>query len=175
MNVKTAKEYLSELSAAARRPSPGNELGGAILLTMLTLVLLTFLGIGTSKVATIQQRMAGNDRAVKQGLYLAESAAMEAVQIMENDNGTELNSGSVPWINSRASVINHMDAEGWLGPASSPSGLESDTRFAAVDLGIALGSSIGKGGSNLRHYKVLGRFGGRRGRCLVEVGYKKRH
>ena len=173
MNTKTAKKYASKLSAPARLPSPGNELGSAILLTMLTLVLLTFLGIGTSKVATIQQRIAGNDRAVKQGLYLAESAAMEAVQIMEN--GMELSSGSVPWINSRASVVNHMEAEGWRGPASSPSRLESNTRFAAVDLGIARGSSIGKGGTNLRHYKVLGRFGGQRGRCLIEVGYKKRH
>ena len=151
-----------------------NERGTAVVVAVLMLALLTFLGIGASTIAAIQVRTAANDRIFRQGFYLAESAVMEAVQRIENAGEAALRSGSLPWINTEASVVADMDAAGWSGPGSACSSTDANTRYAAVDRGVAHGSSLGLGGTNLYSYVVLGRFGGPRGRCLVEAGYRKR-
>ena len=140
---------------------------------MLILVLLTFLGIGAATISSIQVRMAANDRNFKRAFYLAESAAMEAVQRIENTAENDLRSGSISWINSQA-ALSGVDAAGWNGSQSSSSSLDPGTRYGAVDQGVAAGSSLGMGDTNLRSYDVYGRYGGPRGSCLVEVGYRKR-
>jgi hypothetical protein len=122
----------------------------------------------------IEVRVAANDRLFKQGFYLAESAAMEAAQRIEDTSDASLRSGSVAWINSQATLISDIEASGWSGSGTSISSIDTNTRYGAVGQGVAAGSSLGMGGSNLRSFAVFGRFGSPRGRCLVEAGYKKR-
>ncbi len=152
----------------------GDESGAAIVLTMLMLVLLTFLGIGATTVSMIEVRVAANDKIFKQGFYLAESAAMEALQRIEDASADTLRSGSISWFASQPEDISEISGSGWSGSVSSVSSMDGDTRYSAVNQGVSSGSSLGMGGSNLHSFAVFGRFGGPRGRCLVEAGYRKR-
>ena len=151
-----------------------DESGAAIVLTMLMLVLLTFLGMSATTISMIEVKSAANDKIFKQGFYLAESAAMEAAQKIEDAPVETLCSRSISWICTQEGMVDDIGAPGWSGSASSCSSLDNNTRFAAVDQGIAAGSSLGMGENNLHSYVVFGRFGGPRGRCLVEAGYRKR-
>jgi hypothetical protein len=158
-----------EISNPAR-----GESGAAIVLTMLMLVLLTFLGIGATTISMIEVRVAANDRIFKQGFYLAESAAMEAAQRIEDAADESLRSKSISWISLQESAMADINGSAWSGSNSSLSSIDGNTRYAAADQGIAAGSSLGMGGNNLHSYAVFGRFGGPRGRCLVEAGYRRR-
>jgi hypothetical protein len=121
----------------------------------------------------IEVKSAANDKIFKQGFYLAESAAMEAAQRIEDASIETLCSGSISWISTQEGILADIEAPGWNGSASSCSSIDNNTRFGAVDQGIAPGSSLGMGKSNLHSYVVFGRFGGPRGRCLVEAGFRK--
>jgi type IV pilus assembly protein PilX len=151
-----------------------DERGGAIVLTMIMLVLLTFLGMGSTMISMIEIRSAANDKRIKQGFYLAESAAMEAAHRIENASAEALRSGSISWICTRPEMIADIGAPGWSGSASSCSSLDKRARYAAVYQGIATGHSLGMGETKLHSYVVFGRFGGPNGRCLVEAGYRRR-
>jgi|GEM_PF-5565491 len=150
-----------------------NESGAVVVLTMLMLVLLTFLSMSALTISIIEIKSAANNKIFKQGFYLAESAAVEAAYRIENASVEILRSGSIPWIGTEPGKIAGIEAPGWSGSASSRSLLDEHTRYAAVDQGVAPGSSLSMGGSTLHSYAVFGRFGGPRGRCLVEVGYRR--
>ncbi|HDR15352.1 MAG TPA: hypothetical protein ENN79_07730, partial [Desulfobacteraceae bacterium] len=132
------------------------ESGAAIVITMLMLALFTMLGIGASAVSIIEVKTAANDKIFKEGFYLAESAAMEAVQRIENTSGEVLSSGSIPWISTRSGTTIDVASSIWNGSNSSCSSMEGNTRYAAVDQGIAAGSSLGMDESRLHSYTVFG-------------------
>ena len=150
------------------------ENGGTTAVAMMMLVLLTCLALGSSMIAMIEARMAAGDRFFSQGLYLAESAAMEGIRRIEAAAEDTLKSGLFAWVTDQTGVIDRMDAPGWGGSASAPSLLDGRARYGALYRGVAPGSSLGMGESRLHSYSVFGRFEDRRGRCLVEIGYRKR-
>lgn len=151
-----------------------DETGAAIVLTMIMLILLTFLGIAATTISMIEVQCAANDKIFKQGFYLAESAVMEAAQRIENAPVDTLRSGSISWICTQPAMFADIGSSGWSGSASSCSSLDNHARYAAVYQGVAAGSSLGMGGSRLHSYLILGRYGGQKGLCLVEAGYRKR-
>ena len=52
--------------------------------------------------------------------------------------------------------------------------MDNVTRYSAVDRGVAGGSSLVLGETNLHTYAVFGRYQGNFGESFIEVGYKKR-
>ena len=61
-----------------------NEDGSVIIMALIFLVLLTVLGMSATSTSTIEVQIAGNTARTRQNLYLAEAAAMEAIQQMDD-------------------------------------------------------------------------------------------
>ena len=162
-----------------------NENGSVIVMALIFLVLLTVLGMSAISTSSIEVQIAGNGMRYKQNLYLAEAAAMEAVQRLEDGveaNITVGNPSAFTWMNGDADVsvpvgqvtnpwqeVGNMQASAVSDPVSG-----TNPQFAAVSRGITGGTSLGvTTPSQLYTFDVYGIYSGN-GLSQVVLGYKKR-
>lgn len=77
---------------------PGRREEGAVLVIgMLTLVLLTVLGVAATNTSTIESEIAGNEKTYQQNFYAAELALVSGENVLETlTHRVELNEGSIP-------------------------------------------------------------------------------
>jgi len=78
-----------------------NEDGSVLILSLIILVVLTLIGIAASRTASIEIQISGNEVIYKQNLYMAEAAAMEAAQNLENTN---LSTNPPAWVHGLGTV-----------------------------------------------------------------------
>lgn len=157
-----------------------NEKGAVLIVALMILVVLSFLGISASTTSQTENKIAGNERFYKQDLYFSDSGAMEGAQIMA-DFGGDLRTSPFAgqWLHALGSLteanIRDIDNTWWIGTNSQVSIVEPDTRFMALSMGIASGSSLSAGSPSVHQYRVYGRRRPlNRGRfCIVEVGFRK--
>ncbi|MDD3949338.1 MAG: PilX N-terminal domain-containing pilus assembly protein, partial [Anaerolineaceae bacterium] len=58
--------------------------GSIVIVALVLLVLVTLMGVSITQITSVEMRIAGNERDYKRVFYLAEAAAMEALQRLEN-------------------------------------------------------------------------------------------
>ncbi len=151
-----------------------NEDGSILAVALIMLVLLTLLGIYATTTSEIEIQIAGNEKLSKQNLYQAEAASMECAQDMEDNN-----IGSLTYILAMGSGVTENDIKDPNNACwnSSQQSINSNTRFLTLSEGIAPGTSIGIGGSQVHAYTIYGRRYNpnlpHQGRSIVKVGFRK--
>jgi len=170
------------------QPHHANEEGSVLLLTLVLLVLLTLAGLGALSVTNTELTITGNDRCFKQNLTRAESAVMEAAQIMENSTtpDTQLKPPTSGTDNTLAWVNADPDGSGTFDPISNTWNFGTNaTRssfftdnlsgYTSVYKGIAPGASLDMGNATtMRQYEVYGRAEQCNGLLDVIAGYRIR-
>ena len=83
-----------------------NENGNVLIITLIILVALTFLGITSTKMSSIDLLVSGNKKIYTQNLYNAEAAAYHAAQAMES---TDLEASPPSWVSNTLGDVTEAD------------------------------------------------------------------
>ena len=158
------------------KSSPLNSQDGhvAIVAALVILTLLTIIGFSASRVANNEVTMARNESVHQRNFYLAEGAAMEAVDSLANTANLKDN---VPaWMEKTAGNLDVDTLRSYLN------GNETSTAASAVDdanratfvagvEGVAPGGSLGM---NTPTVYILGIYGRCEwnGESIVKIGYR---
>jgi hypothetical protein len=140
-----------------------------IVSTIMLLALLTIISVAATNTANTEVQIAGNDTIYQRNLYLAEGAAMEAVDRLENEASPRSLSFVAPGVKSvsDSTYQSHWDA-------AQPAAIDGsgETRFVAGYEGTPPGYSLGIGKSRVHGFAVYGRTQ-RQGRTTIKLGYRK--
>jgi hypothetical protein len=145
-----------------------------IISTLMLLALLTIISIAATNTAKTEVQIAGNDTVYQRNFYLAEVAAMEAVDLLQNDPNPRGLGFVVPGLKAidDSTYLDHWDKEpgGIKGIATQdPAG---DTRYVAGYQGTPSGYSLGMGKPRVHEFVVYGRTE-KQGVTTIKVGYRK--
>lgn len=149
-----------------------NEGGSVAAIALILLLLLTVMGIAVSTTSTIGLQIAGNEKFYKENLYLAEAAALEYAQEMDDDPNLQTN----PNIKPQGSLTpdNIRDDSHWDQAGNSyQSPVHTDTRYIPIYEGIAPGASLDMTKPTVHEYGIYARCKRIRGLAIVKVGYRK--
>jgi Tfp pilus assembly protein PilX len=143
-----------------------------IVSTMMLLALLTIISIAASNTARTEVQIAGNDLIYQRNLYLAEGAAMEAVDELQNDP----NPRGLPFVESELKKITDDNfANDWeVNSQAVTTTLDSSgkTRFRVGYEGTPTGYSLGMGKSRMHGFAVYGHTS-KQGITTIKVGYRR--
>ncbi|UCG12590.1 MAG: pilus assembly PilX N-terminal domain-containing protein [Deltaproteobacteria bacterium] len=158
-----------------------SEDGTVLVVALIILVFLTLIGITISATTEVEIQIAGNERLYKENLYTAEAAAMECAQKMEEDPnleptapGNEYIRPLVPGV-AREDILNDDYWDNTVSQvANNLVDPDGNSRFLAVEEGVAEGTTLDMTKTTLRSYSIYGRrTGPNQGRSIVRVGYRK--
>jgi Tfp pilus assembly protein PilX len=147
----------------------------AIVAALVILTLLTIIGFSASRVANNEVTMSGNESVHQRNLYLAEGAAMEAVDRLANTANLKDN---VPaWMEPFAGFLDVDTLRSYLNGnetvKSQASAVDAANRatFVAGLEGVAPGGSMGM---NTPTVFILGIYGRCQwnGEAIVKIGYR---
>ena len=159
----------------------GNENGAVLLVAMMILTLIAIVATTYTRNTTVELHFVRNDTERPQQFYLAESAAREAAQQVENMPATTLSDISIiGWINQADLDLNGLDLYDinnlWVKSAvdNSPGG--------TVEVGYSVVEESGpidlSAASNMHIYSIVGLYdvsdGLSKGQVLIEMGYRRR-
>jgi hypothetical protein len=170
-----------------------NEDGAAILVALMILMVVTIIGVSSSKKTTMELQVVRNDGVYKQNFYQAEGAANEAIQrIWEKaqEDPYELHDKtSLPWLHDLIDVdaddddqidmINPGYAWDYDGEDDNDNSDTSDTLqgtiLSAVDTGISSTGSLEMTGTSVHDYAVFGMSAMNSGRAFIQIGWRIRY
>ena len=143
-----------------------------IISTMMLLALITIISVAASNTARTEVKIAGNDLTYQRNLYLAEGAAMQAVDVLQNDS----NPRGLPFVDPGLKTITDSNFTTDWEPNSQavtssmdPSG---KTRFRAGYEGTPAGYSLGLGKPKVHGFAIYGRTE-KQGVTTIKVGYRR--
>jgi Tfp pilus assembly protein PilX len=143
-----------------------------ILATIMLLALLTIISIAATHTANTEVQIAGNDTLYQRNVYLAEGAALEAVDRLQNDP----NPRGLPFVEAGIQTIDDDNfTDNWeansqaVTPTMDAGG---QTRFRVGYEGTPTGHSLGIGRSRLHGFAVYGRTE-RQGITTIKIGYRR--
>ena len=95
-----------------------------VVIVLMMLILITIIGISAINMSMIESSIVRTDGQYKRNFYLAESAAYEAAQRLENTEMTETKpTGDVPWVN----LIDMTDWANWRDDKGTATDFSDDT------------------------------------------------
>jgi Tfp pilus assembly protein PilX len=145
-----------------------SEDGSVMIVALALLMLLTLIGISATTTSMIELQIAGAKKTHTDHLFLAEGAAMQGVQSMEDDPSLLTNT---TFVNDKDTVTQD-DVRNLTFTRSQNSSLStSGTAYAATDQGVV--GSLKMGQPNLHSYLVYGWHDTPQGRVIVELGYRR--
>ena len=143
-----------------------------IISTIMLLALITIVSVVASNTARTEVQVAGNNLTYQRNLYLAEGAAMEAVDRLENDS----NPRGLAFVEAGLKVINDdnysVDWEANSQAVTATMDSDGKTRFRAGYEGTPAGYSLGMGKSRVHGFAVYGRTE-KEGVTTIKVGYRR--
>ena len=150
-----------------------NEQGNFLILaTIMLLALLTIISIAATNTASTEVQIAGNDMVYQRSLYLAEGAAMEAVDRLQNDPDPR----GLPFVESGIQTIDDQNfTDNWETKSQAITTTIDDsgkTRFRAGYAGTPAGYSLGIGKPRVHEFAVYGRTE-KQGVTTIKIGYRK--
>ncbi len=150
-----------------------NEQGNFLILaTIMLLALLTIISIAATNTANTEVQIAGNDTLYQRNLYLAEGAAMEAVDRLQNDPDPR----GLPFVESGIQTIDDQNfTDNWETKSQAITTTIDDsgkTRFRAGYAGTPAGYSLGIGKPRVHEFAVYGRTE-KQGITTIKIGYRK--
>lgn len=158
-----------------------NESGAVLLVAMMILTLIAIVATTYTRNTTVELQIVRNDTEKRQQFYLAESAAREAAQQIENMPVEILSDiSTIDWINQAELDLNGLDLYDvnnlWVKSAvdNSPGG--------TVEVGYSVVEESGpidlSAASNMHIYSVVGLYdvpdGLNKGQVVIEMGYRRR-
>ncbi len=145
-----------------------------IISTLMLLGLLTVISIAALNTANTEVQIAGNDAVYQRNFYLAEGAAIEAVDLLQNDSNPRGLGFVVPGLKAidNLTYIDYWDEDpgGKIGIATHDAA--GDTRFVAGYEGTAAGYSLGMGKPKVHEFAVYGRTK-KQGVTTIKIGYRR--
>ncbi|WP_300667692.1 hypothetical protein [Desulfoluna sp.] len=167
-----------------------NEEGSVLLLTLVLLILFTVAGLGLLSTTNTELKITQNDRCFKQNLTRAESAVMEAAQLIAYYDDTAASpesnlkpTGGNPLLWIEASGFDpFVDGQWRTAPdGANPQTAQASQHFTdtlsgytAVYEGIAPGASLDVANPTMRQYAIVGRAEQCNGLVDVIAGYRIR-
>jgi Tfp pilus assembly protein PilX len=150
-----------------------NEQGNFLILaTIMLLALLTIISIAATNTASTEVQIAGNDMVYQRNLYLAEGAAMEAVDRLQNDPDPR----GLPFVESGIQTIDDQNfTDNWETKSQAITttiDASGKTRFRAGYAGTPAGYSLGIGKPRVHEFAVYGRTE-KQGVTTIKIGYRK--
>jgi Tfp pilus assembly protein PilX len=143
-----------------------------IMSTIMLLALLTIMSIAASNTANTEVQIAGNDAVYQRNLYLAEGAALQAVDVLQNDP----NPRGLAFVDPGLKTIDDENFRNDWAANSDPvtTSLDSSgkTRFRAGYEGTAAGYSLGMGKPKVHEFAVYGRTE-KQGVTTIKIGYRR--
>ena len=160
-----------------------NEEGSAIVVALLTLMVVTIIGVSSSNKTASELQVVRNDGIYKRNLYLAEGAAHEAIQRIWNlsrEDPETLQDKGPDFLNAPSEATPIVDINNWDNDGEDDddtaelSSLNPDTRIAAVDDGIVDDGSLEMTATNVHEFRVFGLSEASNGRVFIQIGYRER-
>jgi Tfp pilus assembly protein PilX len=155
-----------------------NEDGSVLVIALVMLALLVVIGISATTTSNIESLVTRNVEDYTVALYLAEAAAMEAVQSLD-DVTPNPRANPPSWLNPTVDAVtdaNIVDPDYWAGGAPfppDPGGIGNSTLLAGSH-GVVRGSSLDMGKSNVYGYTAYGRGQSQTGGVvIIGVGYRR--
>jgi len=147
------------------RESMAGEEGSVLVLALAMLTLLTLIGISATTTSTIEIQIAGNEKIHTRNLYLAEGAAMQCAQAMEDHTDPKNNTAymNIDITESDIRALNFTN--------SQTSSIAPQTSFAAVNAGLV--GSLKMGQPSIHAYSIYGWCAQDGGLVIVELGYRR--
>jgi Tfp pilus assembly protein PilX len=150
-----------------------NEQGNFLILaTIMLLALLTIISIAATNTASTEVQIAGNDMVYQRNLYLAEGAAMEAVDRLQNDPDPR----GLPFVESGIQTIDDQNfTDNWETKSQAITttiDASGKTRFRAGYAGTPAGYSLGIGKPRVHEFAVYGRTE-KQGVTTIKIGYRR--
>ena len=153
-----------------------NERGNFLILaTIMLLALLTIISIAATRTASTEVQIAGNDTVYQRNLYLAEGAALEAVDRLQNATDPR-DPVEVPFVDPGLKTI---DDENFMtdwkdNSVAVTTSLDSSgkTGFRAGYAGTPAGHSLGIGKPRVHEFAVYGRTE-KQGVTTIKIGYRR--
>lgn len=167
-----------------RLPGIATRTGTVLVLCVMILTAVTVLGLVGIHAGVVDLQIATNHTQMGHGLYLAEGAALEAVQRLANAATTDLQDQSFFWHHRRSDLetahldlrcASHWSSIGSLRKLALESSLGPDVQLAAVEWSLAAGSSMVATQSRLYLNRVYGRSASFHTDYLVEIGFQMRY
>jgi len=156
-----------------------NEKGNVLIITLIILVALTFLGIISSRMSSIDLLVSGNKKIYTQNLFNAERAAYHAVQVLDSTNLSESPPDWLSRILGELTKDDVMNDANWDNNFASFPNVTTGTNIAHAKY-IArhtrddeVGESLDMAKTKIRAYAVYGRSDMFKGKSMVEMGYRK--
>ena len=143
-----------------------------IISTIMLLALITIISVVASNTARTEVQVAANDLTYQRNLYLAEGAAMEAVDQLENAPDPK----GLPFVEAGLKALTDenygadWEANSQAVTATMDSG--GKTRFRAGYEGTPAGYSLGMGKTRMHGFAVYGRTE-KEGVTTIKVGYRR--
>ncbi len=169
-----------------------NENGTAIISALLILMLLTIVSITATDTTTTEKRIVRSEAVFEQNFYLAESAAMEGVQrIQDGTTNEQLIATMIPVTDAdynnliiipdadnpdddEANLDTNGDGVFDTNDTYQVTEIDPTTYRVVIQKDIPSGSSIGMGTSRLYDYLAYGYSEAGNGQVFIKVGVKKR-
>lgn len=141
-----------------------------IVSTLMLLAMLTIISIAATNTANTEVQIAGNDAIYQRNLYLAEGAAMEAVDRLENGANPRQLGFVVPGLKviDDQNFVDHWDSEAQSAAVDAG----GETRFVAGYEGTPPGFSLGMGQPKVHGFAIYGRTE-KQGVTTIKIGYRK--
>jgi len=143
-----------------------------IISTMMLLALITIISVAASNTARTEVQVAGNNLTYQRNLYLAEGAAMQAVDVLENDS----NPRGLPFVEPGLKTIDDENfKDDWEAHSQAvTTGMDASgkTRFRVGYEGTPPGYSLGVGKPKVHGFVVYGRTE-KQGATTIKIGYRR--
>jgi hypothetical protein len=138
--------------------------------TLMLLALLTILSIAASNTANTEIQIARNNAIYQRNLYLAEGAALEAVDRLQYDPSPRELGFVVPGLKviDEKNFVDHWDGEAQNATIDA----SGQTRFVAGYEGTPPGFSLSMGESRVHSFAIYGRTE-KQGESIIKIGYRK--
>jgi hypothetical protein len=143
-----------------------------IMSTIMLLALLTIISIAATNTANTEVQIAGNDAVYQRNLYLAEGAAMQAVDVLQNDPNPRGLSFVDPGIKTIDDENFKTDWEANSLPVTTSLDSSDQTRFRAGYEGTPPGYSLGLGQPKVHGFVIYGRTE-KQGVTTIKIGYRR--
>lgn len=160
-----------------------NEDGFVLILTLIMMVLLTLLGVSSTRTSSIEIQISGNEKVYKENLYMAEAGSIKAGELIA-DGGAEMTDPAdenwPTWLYDEDNPDTEEDLNdgtAWTGEHSQPvpASIDPDqqTRFLVIYKGLHPGVSLDVSKAHMYDYECYGRCSRNKGVVIIRVGYSK--
>jgi Tfp pilus assembly protein PilX len=153
-----------------------NQHGAVLYGVLMVLLLLTIIGVASTKVSNTEVQISTNELIYQQNFYRAEGAAMEGAELLEAIPDPS-KAPAETWIDQVVNGVTDSEIRTWqfgVSPTPKASVALTDTTLIALSEGIVKGSSLDVEASKVHGYAIYGRSAPlRRGATTVQIGYLK--